>query len=153
MIMKKLFLCILLILIWCNIGFAQDIKIKRIECNYDNSEKRYDNYFFIISSDSDGAKLYTLSYRRKSKKTSSVIINDLSIYTDIYTIFFGRSGQPNKYILDRNSGILKSNYVFNGMAKEGFAKCSKMEEDFNPLKYLNNIVDEINKKQKKKNIF
>ena len=84
--MKNLLLCILLSLIWCNIGFAQDIKIKRIECNYDNSEKRYDNYFFIISSDSDGAKLYKLFDRRKSKKTSSVIISDLSIYTDIYTI-------------------------------------------------------------------
>ena len=134
----------------CNIGFAQDIKIKRIECNYNNSEKRYNNYFFIISSDSDSAKLYKLIDRRKSKKTSSVIMSELSIDTDMYTIFFGRA---ITYILDRDSGILKSNYIFNGMAKEGFAKCTKMEEDFDPLKYLNNIVKEINKKQKEKNIF
>ena len=144
--MKKLSLYIFLVLMWSSNLYSYDIQIKRIECDNYKSEKRYDNMFIIISPNGKKAKIYSVYDGRLWNKISRFNITEYNVGSDILEIRFIDTVKV-RYILNRENGSLRYR---NKTPRWG---CSKMDDDFNPEKYVTEIVNKILEEQKNKNKF
>ncbi len=153
--MKKLVGILVLGLLWCNAVASDDIKtikIKRIEClnkNYDDIKE--ENYFFIVSKDNKTAKMFKLIDGSLLNESIRVLILDLNVYADMYTVEF-RTHKTNNYIIDRQTGYLRIKKK-NWTNQYHMGECKEFDENFNPEEYLSKIVKERVKKIKKKSKF
>ena len=144
---KKLSLYIFLVLMWSSNLYSYDIKIKRIECDY-KSEKRHNNKFIIISPNEKKAKIYSVYDGRLWKEKSKFYIKEYDVSSDIVEIRFIASGEGGtRWVLDRKTGALS----FRNETPQWW--CSKMDDDFDPEKYVIEIIDKILEEQENKNKF
>ena len=139
--MKKLLGIIVLSLLLSGNGFADEIKVKRIECDNKFSDARFNNYFFVILNNDKLAKLFKsyYSYHWDTKR--------FDIKTGLNFISFYESGSI-QFEINRVNGELWS----IGQSKV-VGTCSKMEDGFNPETFLSDIVKKNITKVKEKNIF
>ena len=130
-IMKELFLYILLCLFVTSNIYADEIKIKRIECASPAEKNRYNNYFIIIDSNDSSAKLY------KSIGKYKWNVTNYKLKKDMFSIKFYYDNVVLHYNLDRETGLIKPIY-------STLKQCTKMIDGFDPKEFLD--------KQIKKNI-
>ena len=139
--MKKLLGIVVLGLLLSGNAYANDIKIKRIECDNKFSDARFDNYFFVILNNDKIAKMFK-SYFSFNWKTEW-----FDIKTGLHYINFSKSGDL-KYEINRANGELWSLYQMKVVGT-----CFKMEDGFNPETFLSDIVKKKIAKEQEKNIF
>ena len=125
---------------WFNVGSSDEIKIKRIECKHIESKERYKNFFFIISSDDNTAILY----RTFGKYNWSMI--DYDIRKGMFAIDFKNTNKKTIHSLKRDTGYLWS-------SGRTLFECFKMEDNFDPEKFLKEITKKNTLNKKKNNKF
>ena len=148
-VMKKILVIIFISFLFITNLYADEIKIKRIECDNVKSEDRYDNYFFIISSDGKTAKKYSIYDGRIWQKPSRFIEADYYVSSDLYKILFRNFMKYDvNFQINRETGTLSSTAHYSIPTA-----CSKMEDGFDPKKYLIDVVNKILSEKKEKNKF
>ena len=139
--MKKLISILVLSLLFSFNTYADDIKVKRIECDNKFSEDRFDNYFFVILNNDKFAKMF------KSYYSFNWDTKRFDIKTGLNFISFYES-ESIQFEINRVNGEL-----WSIKQSKVVGVCSKMEEGFNPETFLSDIVKKNITKEKKKNIF
>ena len=123
-IMKKLLGIMLLFILSSVNAHTDEIKIKRIECKSSLDKERYQNYFFIISSDNNSSRFYS------AKGKYDWMVVDYVIKTNLFSIkFFLSNLNAPIHTIDRETGVL------NTFGKVGML-CTKMKDNFDPEKFL-----------------
>ena len=143
--MKKLLGIVVLGLLLSGNAYANDIKIKRIECDNSLHEIRAYNFFIEISQNSKKAKIH----RTFGNYGWNTVDYDLQL--TLFHITFYKSGitlRKPKYEINRESGVL-----LDVDRNKDFGKSFKMEDDFSPETFLSDFTKKNVAKQKEKNKF
>ena len=139
--MKKLIAILTLSLSFLVNTYANEIKHKRIECDFKFTENRFHNYFFVILNNDKFAKLFKHNYEH------DLVTERFDVEHRLLFINFNKSGEI-KYQINRENGEL---FNFKELRTDGI--CFKMEDGFNPEAFLSGVVEQNIKKQKEKNKF
>ena len=116
----------------------------RIECDNISSEKRINNYFFIISSDRKKVTWY------KGWEYGSSIVDFSYVDLSLEVIRFAKASSLIQYDFQINR---ETGRLYSYLREEHSGKCFKMADDFDPKFFVSNTVKKNIAKKKKKNLF
>jgi len=116
----------------------------RIECDNISSEKRINNYFFIISSDRKKVTWY------KGWEYGSSIVNFSYVDLSLELIRFAKASSLIQYDFQINR---ETGRLYSYLREEHSGKCFKMADDFDPKFFVSNTVKKNIAEKKKKNLF
>ena len=116
----------------------------RIECDNISSEKRINNYFFIISSDRKKVTWY------KGWEYGSSIVDFSYVNLSLEVIRFAKASSLIQYDFQINR---ETGRLYSYLREEHSGKCFKMADDFDPKFFVSNTVKKNIAEKKKKNLF
>ena len=126
-----------------NIGAANSNEM-RIECDNISSEKRINNYFFIISSDRKKVTWY------KGWEYGSSIVDFSYVDLSLEFIRFAKASSLIQYHFQINR---ETGRLYSYLREEHSGQCFKMADDFDPKFFVSNTVKKNIAEKKKKNLF
>ena len=137
--MKKLIYILVINLFLTSSSHSSEFKIRRIECN-DPDQKRFWNKFFLIDNDNKSALMIRAIdfYNFQSIK--------VNIDADINLIKFNYNNNQVYRIVRSNGDLINKHNTWVG-------KCFKMDDDFEPYKFLSIKVNTNIEEREKKNKF
>jgi len=139
--MKKLLGIIVLGLLFSENANSNEM---RIECDNISSEKRINNYFFIISSDRKKVTWY------KGWEYGSSIVDFSYVNLSLEVIRFAKASSLIQYDFQINR---ETGRLYSYLREEHSGKCFKMADDFDPKFFVSNTVKKNIAEKKKKNLF
>ena len=116
----------------------------RIECDNISSEKRINNYFFIISSDRKKVTWY------KGWEYGSSIVDFSYVNLSLEVIRFAKASSLIQYDFQINR---ETGRLYSYLREEHSGQCFKMADDFDPKFFVSNTVKKNIAEKKKKNLF